>query len=1803
MSIEALLDFIREKFSPSESQKVVQCLSQDPLIWRFIQDEGSSLAYFKSASPDLQSYAPGSLAVWHIEQKTGIKIEDIKKEETQLPQAIKKLAEQSFTTVLNTGLPPTDLFTAGLLALALREKRQVTGSWSGITDEMFLKGNNHSVDKNYKIWQTPMACLLHFCSDFDSLISEVLSIKNERGETAVIPLFIHALLANPTENNDLEDKLFNTFQHLPIDLQLNGLQWLAKNQRHKLSQSLAKHLLQTRKNIEHFSKTFSELEAFETFDKNIDPLQKRVNFSLPEEVNRLAAFYHYSGDSQKTSETYQRSSDLLNFLRSQTLFQSIISEENKKPHSQWVQIINTVPNALHARFFYIQELIDNMKFDEAHHYLKELHDSPEKNYLEFQLQSMEGETKSHSFDLEKMIPDHQPDLEIRFPSYYVHPVRIDNRESLLKYAQVANGQQNDEWVDNILEDSLQDPSIVKLARDYYESAQQLGKATVLTSYLERLEPGKKEHKQELARLYCDSNRWNDAFVSLQALIKSESQPEMQDLERFAESALKTDHIDMGISICHNIIKQDPLNSKALILLGDGYMQKGDMVKAVQHMEQVVEMIPEEAKTWLTLARIWQENSQTDRAFEVLSKGVLAVPNSPTLLRAIGKAHLEKQAPADALTYLTKAHEIDPTNIEGLLDLAQTKHQLGQNEQALQLLEPLETAYQQDPLVAKLLGLILLAMDNKSSAEPKLLFAAEHFPEDIETALTTANLILSQQELSLEGVDEAKLEKLESILENALLNEPDNFQIRLNLADIKRLSGKQEQALESYRLLTEASNTDNKPEQWRLAYGLGKSATSLGNFDLAMAALQDASSKKPGNIMVMHALAEAYQANDFEDKAHQIARSTLKLAPQEVNNILWYAEFMAKRNDMEEALKALTEALQMNPNRADLQLRLAKTLLSTGSIGEAVQHIKDLINHHHADVKNLHQAGYLCVELNEPELALKAFQKAVKLTDKFNPSLLMDLAFCYSLNDQPTKAIDVLELPKETFMTYPQLAVMKSDFLSNLGQYGQAYEILKELVHREEKEGEIGDIELSAITQSPLLYSFDFTNKGFLHRYGQLSRCLGHFQDAQQSLSKALLLDPEDRVLQNALLESYIAALNFEQAVEVAGGKQFDGSNTSEVAIICNLVEISLIQNDLKTAETMINSVSQSDIQTPRLLALRSIIASEHKDIDLANHFYQESMNKYQQYYGHPSSSLRALFEQSMTLSSISEAAFRVGEYQFALDYQQKALDLFQNQPFHLWRTIMTLNHSAEAQQIAEVLSITEHAPGKSFLNKENLKQSQEMIDKIQDFLPEDQVMCLKARTVAAFTGKWPLSLNADSCLMTPDDAASVIISTDSDDLIKDILGAYPNNPDVLRAYGIYSLKNNNVDAIPLIEKIIPMDILNPVNHILLALLQKDEPKLAVSSLETALGFWPNEPEWHALAAELHKTTGNIELAGKHIKQALSIRPENGDYWEKSGEIKLELNDLNEAKQDLEKSVSLKSQEPAIWMKMANVNRRLGNSPEAIENIRKAGELDPGNMDILSQEIKVLLEQHRYGDAEKKSEELLAQNPTMDSLRILLADSQSKQGKFSQALETLDSSLSKDRKGPDLSLAALKIKKEQDGIESSLPDLVKLADEYPSDGQILITLTDWLIQSNRLKKAEETAQTILRIIPEQADVHLMLGRLQRKNGQLDQAISHLSDAIRIDPFLVEAYIVLGKTYQDRNNLEEAIKVFQKASQANPADPRPYYHAGMAMKECKNYSDAEVMLKQAKKYAPDDSNIIRQLGVITALNLIHNLRETR
>ena len=118
---------------------------------------------------------------------------------------------------------------------------------------------------------------------------------------------------------------------------------------------------------------------------------------------------------------------------------------------------------------------------------------------------------------------------------------------------------------------------------------------------------------------------------------------------------------------------------------------------------------------------------------------------------------------------------------------------------------------------------------------------------------------------------------------------------------------------------------------------------------------------------------------------------------------------------------------------------------------------------------------------------------------------------------------------------------------------------------------------------------------------------------------------------------------------------------------------------------------------------------------------------------------------------------------------------------------------------------------------------------------------------------------------------------------------------------------------------------------------------------------------------------------------------------------------------------------------------------------------------------------------------------------------------------------------------------------------------------------------------------------------MLGRLQRKAGQLDQAVHLLGEAIRMDPDDLEAYLDLGSVFQDRREYVQALQVYREAMRIAPNDFQAFYQSGMILRDSKDYSGSETMLRRAAELAPDNLIIRRLLVAVIALNLVHHKQE--
>jgi len=215
------------------------------------------------------------------------------------------------------------------------------------------------------------------------------------------------------------------------------------------------------------------------------------------------------------------------------------------------------------------------------------------------------------------------------------------------------------------------------------------------------------------------------------------------------------------------------------------------------------------------------------------------------------------------------------------------------------------------------------------------------------------------------------------------------------------------------------------------------------------------------------------------------------------------------------------------------------------------------------------------------------------------------------------------------------------------------------------------------------------------------------------------------------------------------------------------------------------------------------------------------------------------------------------------------------------------------------------------------------------------------------------------------------------------------------------------------------------------------------------------------------------------------------------------------------------------------------------------------------------------------------------------------GQSLQAINILESAIQAAPNSIRLALERVYLFRKIHGPEVALDTIIELVDRYPSDERIITAQAEILADNGKTEEALQTAREALNIDKpngikpeERAKIYRLMGGLERRKGQLDQAVHNLNEAIQIMPDWPDPYLELGHTYLDRRQHDQALQSYQHAISIAPRDPRPYYYAGLVLKDVKDYLEAEVMLRRAADLAPNDLRIHRQLGAMVALNIVHN-----
>jgi tetratricopeptide (TPR) repeat protein len=138
---------------------------------------------------------------------------------------------------------------------------------------------------------------------------------------------------------------------------------------------------------------------------------------------------------------------------------------------------------------------------------------------------------------------------------------------------------------------------------------------------------------------------------------------------------------------------------------------------LSRLERERRLRPRDTRVIEQLARAYRQAGRTQRAIDTLREGVVLAPDSATLAHLLGRYLCAARQCTEGLEKLTAARRLLPSSTEIQLDVALAHVTLGEQEQALPLLESLAAGAPGDPKLAFYLAECYAALLDWAHARP------------------------------------------------------------------------------------------------------------------------------------------------------------------------------------------------------------------------------------------------------------------------------------------------------------------------------------------------------------------------------------------------------------------------------------------------------------------------------------------------------------------------------------------------------------------------------------------------------------------------------------------------------------------------------------------------------------------------------------------------------------------------------------------------------------------------------------------------------------------------------------------------------------------------------------------------------------------------------------------------------------------------------------------------------------------------------------------------------------------------------
>ena len=287
------------------------------------------------------------------------------------------------------------------------------------------------------------------------------------------------------------------------------------------------------------------------------------------------------------------------------------------------------------------------------------------------------------------------------------------------------------------------------------------------------------------------------------------------------------------------------------------------------------------------------HSEQERAIEILNTAIKAVPNSAGLHYQLGCLNAEADDTMEAINQFQQSYNLEPKNLEYTRALTKScrgpagwkkpkKFWPGQSRPSPSIrtcCEPTVRCWSdrtRNRSAGTLPGAHRPASHRRGTLQRILRLVLEDLTGGIGVVVARENPVY------------ALVMYTRDALETAVENCPSSRMLQLFLAEVLAKLSDREDSRAMFAELSEYAFELPEDLRWRVNYGLGLTSGEMGEYDVALAALQEAANQNPSHFQIHQQLAEAYLRANLGQSAMQAAQQALSIDPKDPDNLVWYA---------------------------------------------------------------------------------------------------------------------------------------------------------------------------------------------------------------------------------------------------------------------------------------------------------------------------------------------------------------------------------------------------------------------------------------------------------------------------------------------------------------------------------------------------------------------------------------------------------------------------------------------------------------------------------------------------------------------------------------------------------------------------------------------------------------------------------------------------------------------------------------------------------------------------------------------------